>query len=247
MTRRDEHDGTGPGGGRPASRLDRQLALMGLQEGVPEAELVAERRAMDAAKPLPLTFPTARADAARPLRAVAEEPKQRFAWPRIGWSAGGMLLAAGLALVVLRKEPDAGPEVRVKGAGHVQVFYEQDGQVSPLKEGAVLREGARVKAEVQAAGPARAFWGVASRDGRLLTDAAWIWQAKLDLGEGEKRYFSGSLALEGASEGETLGVVLCPEGAVKEPMVEQVAAAVAGKPLPPELAACRVQRFPLRP
>jgi hypothetical protein len=242
MTTHDDKNGS------DASRLRRHLAIMGLEDGVPEAELTAERRAMSEAKPLPLTFPK-EAPQRAPAAASREAPAQTrgFGWPKLGWSAGGLLLAAGLALVVLRNQPDATPGFTVKGAGSVQVFYEQDGKVEPLASGMRLHEGAKVKAEVQAGGSAaRAFWGVASKDGKLLTDAAWIWQARLDLGEGEKRQFAGSLALDGPSEGETLGVVLCPAGAVKEPLVAGVAEAIAGKPLPADLAGCRVERFPLR-
>lgn len=215
------------------SRLEKHLKIMGLGgEDVPEAALTAERRAIEEATPLALRLPASRLPARR---------KSLFHMTSWSWGVSA-LAAAVLTVVIVGRGKDETQPLTIKGAASVQVFAEQGGTVTPLPSNADLPAGARVKAEVLAGAPSEAFWGVVGRDGRLLSDAAWITQSRLDLAANERKAFAGSLELDGPSEGEILVVVVCAAGVA----ATDVAKNFAVDPLPLPLQACRMQRFPLR-
>ena len=232
------------------SRLERQMAILGLgSDSLPEESLTAERQAMAETDPRPLVFPESVVLGAQGVTTFAAAPGAeaasrllRHKRAYITATLGG-LVAACAAFFVLRQGPIE-PPLQVMGGGDVRVFSEVGGTVQAFVSNTGLPTGARVKAEVLASVPSVAFWGVVARDGRLLSDPAWIVQNRLDLAVGERRAFKGSLALEGPSEGESLIVVTCPAATTTD-LAEVVARSLAAK-LPEALRACRTQRFLLR-
>lgn len=216
------------------SRLERQWALLGLSDqAIPEGILRAEQKAQDEAVPRPLVFPDV--SVVRPRKAP---------FLRRGLPVMSVLAAASVAFLLWREGRSVPPALQVMGAGDVQVFTEKDGRVQALAPDANLGGGTRVKATVLAVVPSTAFWGVVAADGRLLSDANWIAQNRLDLPAGERRSFNGSLALDGPSEGEALVVVSCPKEAAPD-MTAVVRGMVAPK-VPDGLQSCRFWRFRLR-
>ncbi len=229
-------------GKKTPSRLERQLAILGLgDQALPEAQLAAERRAMAEAAPKPLHFPVSRPEAAEGAAWWRRLPPL----PRRAWPAFAVLAAAGVAFVLMPRGGPQPPPFQVMGGSNVQVFTEQAGNVAEWKAGVDLPAGARVKASVLAPAAAAAFWGVVARDGRLLSDPAWIARNRLDLAAGARQEFTGSLELDGASEHEVLVVVVCP-AAGAEGRAAEVARAMPGPQLPATLGDCRAERFPLR-
>lgn len=190
--------------GEEGSRFARHLSLLGLSDEPMEgAALDAERAFVDSMPTKNLSFPDE----------VLRLPQRKK--NNIWWAASGVILAAALALLVLRQPSDNDNGLIIKGGSHVEVFVEQDGKIQKLPEAGTVASGARLKAEISAQRNAMAFWGVHNSGGQLLTDAAWIWQNRLELKTSERKSFSGSLELQGASEGERLCVLECPADVAK--------------------------------
>ncbi len=217
------------------SRLSQHLALMDLADApIAPEETADEARVIEAMVPKPLGLPS--------------RLKSRPLW----YLAPLLMAAAGVGLMLFQKPVREASPWTVKGAGHVQIFVEQDGHVQTLEEAGPLTPSARIKAEVFSEAPAVAFWGVSSQDGQLLQDPEWIAQNRMMLELQEKKFFSGSLQLDGPSEGESLCIVVCPKDMMprlEDPAIfQEIVQTIASKALPNgNLTGCKNSCFQLRP
>lgn len=217
------------------SRLARHMSLLDLtDEKLSAAETEEERAFVDSMNPKPLHFPE-------------ENPARSY---RKSWLAVPFVLgAAALALLFIKPREETG--WTVKGAAKIDIFVEREGEVRPFTTGDEVSAGERIKAEVFAVRPSVAFWGVSSRDGRLLSDAPWIWDNRINLDSQERKSFAGSLQLDERSEGESLCVVECPSellGQLDAQVFSQsIADVIRSKSLPQgDLRDCRSQCSELR-
>jgi hypothetical protein len=243
----DDKHPSGESGDAP-SRLEQHYAILGLggRVAADDPRLAADRRVMDAAKPLPLDF--GKKAGATHLVSAAET---RWVAPVFA----GLAIAAVAAFTIFKRPPDAG--WRTMGGGHVQLYVEEHGQVRPWADGMRLGAGAKVRAEVLAEAPTLAFWGVTSRGGELLVDQAWIEGQAMRLGVAEKKLFEDGAELDAKDDGERLSVVTCPEtvaGAASDASVEARSALVAAVATVMRTgeaqkgaAGCQLSRYVLRP
>jgi hypothetical protein len=103
--------------------------------------------------------------------------------------------------------------IRVKGNDKVILYRERQGQVSQIasfEQSLRLENGDRVRVEVLAAAPRKAFYFISSTaQSRVLTAVEDIFSEQLTLAPGDRAIFPGSIELVGENEGETLNVILC--------------------------------------
>lgn len=217
------------------SRLAQHLALLELDDqGLAPEDTAAEARVIDRMVPKPLS--------------LSRREKSR----KLFYLAPILMAAAGIGLMLFQNaERDANPW-QIKGGGHVQIYVEEEGYIQAWDEARPLTPQARIKAEVFSEAPAVAFWGVSSRAGQLLQEPDWIMQNKIVLEAQEKKFFAGSLQLDGPSEGEYLCVVVCPVSLLNrltEPnILQDLTQAVTSKVMPQgNLTACKNTCFQLRP
>ncbi len=190
------------------------------------AQLGALRLDRDAASDPAAAAERARlADLALPglsLPARLEAPKRRVLWA----ASSALGLLAGVAVAVLVWPAPEDPW-RSKGGANVRVYWERAGAVRALEPATELRDGDRLRAEVDAGSAGVAYWLVTDGAGKALVDAAFVRDSAVTLKPGGSVPFAKSVQIVGPPSGEVLHVVVCasaagiaedsPEGLLAQP------------------------------
>ena len=216
---------TGDGGG--SSLLARHLRIVD-HERAPGTVPLSSEDAAEAARCAALPLPPL--SLATPVPEIATAPdKASRRWLAPGLA--GVTFAAALVLLALprgKTNPDLDHGFTAKGDSAAWVYAEQDGQVHEWHTGERVGDGAKVGVKVQSARAASAALLVMASDGRLLSTPSDVAATALTLAAASTATFPDALQLTGPSEGETLAVVVCPEGAAGMPFdVAAIAAALA--------------------
>jgi hypothetical protein len=233
-----------------SSLLSQHMRLLGFEPGALDAAGAAEARRVASIELPPLVLDEgAASDGARASFIPLARPRRSA---RISIAAG-LLLAAGLAALVLTRPLglERGGELglRVKGEGKVWLYWERAGVATAWQPGTALVNGDRVRAEVLAGGaPTTALAVVESGDGRLLSDPAQAWSERLELAAGERKSFTGSVKLVGADDDEHLVVLLCPSATGAAAAALQAVFPAASQPARHDLVPkeCALESFQLR-